>query len=176
MSLLYIISHGDLQGSVFRPAPFTLYICSLGYVIRPRGIRSTAINLILNYTYPWSQMKPQARCVALAWLPLLPWGIFEFFLTRIYFLTHIKQVSRTTFFYLHNIARNILSQSDSENLVHSFYTSELDYSNFLLLDCPKNSQKSLLLMQNATARVVINISRKNQSYSSNFRLFSLAPC
>jgi len=50
------------------------------------------------------------------------------------FDAHIKQVSRTAFFHLRNIAkiRNILTQSDAEKLVHAFVTSRLDYCNSLL--------------------------------------------
>ena len=40
------------------------------------------------------------------------------------FDAHIKQVSRTAFFHLRNIAkiRNILSQSDAEKMLHAFVT------------------------------------------------------
>ena len=47
---------------------------------------------------------------------------------------HILQPLRTAFFHFRNIAkiRNILSQKDAEELVHSFATSRLDYLNSLL--------------------------------------------
>jgi len=67
------------------------------------------------------------------------------------FNAHIKQICKTAFFHLRNISkvRNILSQSDAEKLVHAFITSRLDYCNSLLSGCPKNSLKSLQLIQNA---------------------------
>jgi len=43
---------------------------------------------------------------------------------KLSFDSHIKQVSRTAFFHLRNIAkiRNILTQSEAEKLVHAFVT------------------------------------------------------
>ncbi|XP_029284776.1 uncharacterized protein LOC115006618, partial [Cottoperca gobio] len=72
------------------------------------------------------------------------------------FNSHIKQISRTAFFHLRNIAkiRHILSQNDAEKLVHAFVTSRLDYCNSLLSGCPKKSLKTLQLIQNAAARVL----------------------
>ena len=69
------------------------------------------------------------------------------------FDSHIKQVSMTALFHLHNIAkiRNILFRSDAGKLLHAFVTSRLDYCNLLLLGCPKKSLKSLQLIQNAAA-------------------------
>ncbi|XP_075329020.1 uncharacterized protein LOC142388045 [Odontesthes bonariensis] len=79
------------------------------------------------------------------------------------FDSHIKQVSRTAFFHLHNIVkiRNILSQSDAEKLIHAFVTSRLDYCNSLLLSCPTYSLKSLQLIQNAAARVLMRTNRRD---------------
>ncbi len=72
------------------------------------------------------------------------------------FNSHIKQISRTAFVHLYNIAkiRHILSQKDAEKLVHAFVTSRLDYCNSLLSGCPNKSLKSLQLIQNAAARVL----------------------
>lgn len=79
------------------------------------------------------------------------------------FDAHIKLVSRTAFFHLRNIAkiRNILSQGDAEKLVHAFVTSRLDYCNSLLLGCPTYSLKSLQLIQNAAARVLMRTNRRD---------------
>jgi len=78
-------------------------------------------------------------------------------------ITFEKQVSMTTFFHLCNIAkfRNILSQSDAEKLGHAFVTSRLDYCYSLLLGYPKKSQKSLQLIQNAAARVLMRTNRRD---------------
>uniref|UniRef100_A0A3Q3MWN2 Reverse transcriptase domain-containing protein n=1 Tax=Mastacembelus armatus TaxID=205130 RepID=A0A3Q3MWN2_9TELE len=80
-----------------------------------------------------------------------------------YFNSHIKQISRTAFFRLHNISkiRNILSQNDAEKLVHAFVTSRLDYCNSLLSGCPNMSIKSLQLIQNAAARVLTGTSKRD---------------
>uniref|UniRef100_A0AAQ6IH18 Reverse transcriptase domain-containing protein n=1 Tax=Anabas testudineus TaxID=64144 RepID=A0AAQ6IH18_ANATE len=79
------------------------------------------------------------------------------------YTSYIKEISRTAFFHLRNIAkiRSILSQSDAEKLVHAFVTSRLDYCNSLLIGCPNNSLKSLQLIQNAAARVLTGISKRD---------------
>ena len=103
------------------------------------------------------------------------------------FHLRIKQVSRTDFFHLHNIAkiRNILSQCCGK-LLHAFVTSRLENCNSLLLGCPKNSLKSLFseifqLIQNAAVRVLIKASRRDHispvlltsvNLEDNLKLFS----
>ncbi|XP_071329025.1 uncharacterized protein [Trachinotus anak] len=79
------------------------------------------------------------------------------------FTSHIKQVSRTAFFHLHNIAkiRPILCLKEAEKLVHAFVTPRLDYCNSLLSGCPKNSVKSLQLIQNAAARVLTGTRKRD---------------
>lgn len=80
------------------------------------------------------------------------------------FNAHIKQICKTAFFHLCNISkvRNILSQSDAEKLVHAFITSRLDDCNSLLSGSPKNSLKSLQLIQNAAARVLTGTRKREQ--------------
>ncbi|TKS71945.1 hypothetical protein D9C73_006018 [Collichthys lucidus] len=72
------------------------------------------------------------------------------------FNVHIKQISRTAFFHLRNIAkiRRTVSQADAEKLVHAFVTSRLDYCNSLLSGCSNKSLRTLQLIQNAAARVL----------------------
>ena len=79
------------------------------------------------------------------------------------FNSHIKQISRTAFFHLRNIAkiRHILSQNDAEKLVHAFVTSRLDYCNSLLSGCPNKSLKTLQLVQNAAARVLTKTRKRD---------------
>ncbi|XP_038581024.1 uncharacterized protein LOC119907367, partial [Micropterus salmoides] len=79
------------------------------------------------------------------------------------FKSHIKQISRTAFFHLRNIAkiRNILSKNDAEKLVHAFVTSRLDYCNSLLSGCSKKSIKTLQLIQNAAARVLTGTRKRD---------------
>ena len=79
------------------------------------------------------------------------------------FNSHIKQISRTAFFHLRNIAkiRHILSQKDAEKPVHAFVTSRLDYCNSLLSGCPNKSLKTLQLVQNAAARVLTKTRKRD---------------
>ena len=72
------------------------------------------------------------------------------------FNSHIKQVSRTAFFHLRNIAkiRSFLSFKNAEQIIHAFVTSRLDYCNSLLSGCPNSSVRTLQLVQNAAARIL----------------------
>uniref|UniRef100_A0A8C6L025 Reverse transcriptase domain-containing protein n=1 Tax=Nothobranchius furzeri TaxID=105023 RepID=A0A8C6L025_NOTFU len=92
------------------------------------------------------------------------------------FKSQVKQVCRISFFHLRNIARirSILSRSDAEKLVHAFITSRLDYCNSLLSGSPQNVVKSLQLVQNAAARVLMRI--KKRSYLSCLGFPTLATC
>ena len=67
--------------------------------------------------------------------------------------SHIKQISKTLFFHLRNIAkiRKVLSLQDAEKRIHACITSRLDYCNSLLSGCSNNSIQSLQLIQNAAA-------------------------
>ncbi|XP_061586908.1 uncharacterized protein LOC133451780, partial [Cololabis saira] len=79
------------------------------------------------------------------------------------FKPYVNQVCKIAFFHLRNIAkiRKILSQSDAEKLVHAFVSSRLDYCNVLLAGCPSNLPNRLQLIQNAAARVLTGISRRD---------------
>ena len=79
------------------------------------------------------------------------------------FKQHINQVCKTAFFHLRNISkiRSILSQGDAEKLIHAFVSSRLDYCNALLAGCPKSSLNSLQLIQNAAARVLTGIRKRD---------------
>lgn len=78
------------------------------------------------------------------------------------FTSHIKNVSRTAFFHLRNIAkiRNFLSFTDAERIIHAFVTSRLDYCNSLLSGCPNSSVRILQLVQNAAARLLTRTGRR----------------
>lgn len=79
------------------------------------------------------------------------------------FNSHIKLVSRSAFLHLRNIRkiRKLLLRHDAEKLIHAFVTSRLDYCNSLLLGCPNNSLRSLQLIQNAAARVLTGIDKRD---------------
>ncbi|KAF7656413.1 hypothetical protein LDENG_00041660 [Lucifuga dentata] len=76
--------------------------------------------------------------------------------SRLTFQSHIKSVTKTTFFHLSNIAkiRPILSLRDAETLIHAFVSSRLDYCNVLLSGLPNYAIRSLQLVQNAAARLL----------------------
>ena len=69
---------------------------------------------------------------------------------------HIKEITKITFYYLRNIAkiRSFLSTADAEILIHAFVLSRLDYCNALFSGLPRESTKSLQMVQNAAARVL----------------------
>ncbi|TWW78147.1 putative RNA-directed DNA polymerase from transposon X-element [Takifugu flavidus] len=71
------------------------------------------------------------------------------------FNSHIKLVSNMT------KIRKLLTRHDAEKLIHAFVTSRLDYCNSLLSGCPNNSLRSLQLIQNAAARVLTGIDKRD---------------
>lgn len=77
--------------------------------------------------------------------------------------THMKQISRTAYFHLHSIAKisSVLSSEAAEKLIHTFVTSKLDYRNSLLLRCRKQSVRTLQLIQNSAARVLMKTKRRD---------------
>lgn len=70
--------------------------------------------------------------------------------------THVKHITKTSFFHLRNIAkvRNFLSFEDAEKLIHAFVTSRLDYCNALFSGCSNTCIKNLQLIQNAAAQTL----------------------
>jgi len=66
-----------------------------------------------------------------------------------------------SFFHLHNIRRvkNCLSTDNLLSLVHTFITSRLDYCNSLLYGIPKEQIARLQNVQNAAARLVMDIGK-----------------
>ena len=65
------------------------------------------------------------------------------------------------FFYLHNIRRikKYLSRDSLLTLVHAFITSRLDYCNALLYGLPKEQIAKLQRVQNAAARLIMDIGK-----------------
>ena len=71
-------------------------------------------------------------------------------------LPHIKNITKSAFFHLRNVAkiRPILSRPDAETLVHAFITSRIDYCNALFSGLPSTVTNGLRLVQNAAARLL----------------------
>ena len=69
---------------------------------------------------------------------------------------HISHICRTIRFHLRNIGaiRNLLTDSATEQLIHSLGTSRLDYCNSLLNGVPGYKLKRAQRMQNIAARIV----------------------
>ena len=76
--------------------------------------------------------------------------------TSLSFSHHIKNITKSAFFHLRNIAkiRQILSTPDAETLVHAFITSRIDYCNALFSGLPSTATNGLRLVQNAAARIL----------------------
>ncbi len=75
------------------------------------------------------------------------------------FETHVKQLCKTSFFHLRNIARlrPMLTIADAEKLVHDFVSSRLDYCNALLIRIPGKSLQKLQCIQNSAARILMMV-------------------
>ena len=77
------------------------------------------------------------------------------------FDSHIKSITKSSFYHLKNIARvrGFMSRSDLETLIHAFISSRVDYCNALFTGLPKKSIKRLQLIQNAAARLLTRTKR-----------------
>ena len=62
---------------------------------------------------------------------------------------HVKKICQTAYFHLRNInsKRKLLSQQDTDKLIHAFVSSRLDCGNALLYGIPKNLLQRLQLVQ-----------------------------
>ena len=74
---------------------------------------------------------------------------------------HITNVCKAAFFYLDKIRRikKYLSRDSLLTLVHAFITSRLDYCNALLYGLPKEQIAKLQRVQNAAARLIMDIGK-----------------
>ena len=73
--------------------------------------------------------------------------------------THISKACSTAFFHLHNIRRikKYLSVDSLRTIVHAFITSRLDYCNSLMYGLPNLQISKLQRVQNAAARLIMDI-------------------
>ena len=77
--------------------------------------------------------------------------------------TQINSLCKATYFHLRNISaiHNHLSSAATEQLIHSFFSSRLDYCNSLLYGVPKYKIKYLQRVQNVAARIVTRCPRRD---------------
>ena len=75
--------------------------------------------------------------------------------------THINKVCSCGFYYLHNLRRirKYLSQDCLVTLIHVFVTGRLDYCNSLMYCLPQWQISKLKRVQNAAARITLNLSK-----------------
>ena len=103
----------------------------------------------MNIKVGGSEIKPSSQVKNLGcWLD-----------TNLYMHDHITNACKAGFFYLHNIRRikKYLSRDSLLTLVHAFITSRLDYCNALLYGLPKEQIAKLQRVQNAAARLIMDI-------------------
>ena len=79
--------------------------------------------------------------------------------SQLSFDSHIKHLSKTSFFHLRNIARlrPTLTLPDADQLIHAFVSSRLDYCNALLIRIPSKSIQKLQYIQNSAARILTRV-------------------
>ena len=70
--------------------------------------------------------------------------------------SHINKVCNASFYYLHNIRRIRIhqSQDSSETLIHAFVSNRLDYRNSLLYGLPQLQIDKIQRVQNAAVRLI----------------------
>ena len=66
---------------------------------------------------------------------------------------HINQICKTSYFSLYKISKiqSLLNQASTEELIHAFITSRLDYCNSVLYGSPDYEIKKLQSIQNSAA-------------------------
>jgi hypothetical protein len=72
---------------------------------------------------------------------------------------HVSKVTSTCFYQLRRLRqiRHLVGQQITTQLVHAFVTSRLDYGNSVLAGLPKSTIAPLQRVQNAAARLVLNM-------------------
>ena len=103
--------------------------------------------------------------------------IFFFFYQDLSFNCHMKQVSRASFFHLHNITkiRSIFFLSDAEELAHAFVTCGLDCCNNHFSWLTLNSLKIFYVKPKCCGQSP-DCFCKERSHASIVGLSRLAPC
>ena len=90
---------------------------------------------------------------------------------------YINKVCKSGFYYLHNLRtiKKYLSQDGLLTLIHAFVTTRLDYCNSLMYGLPQHQISKIQRLQNATARLALDLS-KLCHITTELRQPSLAAC
>ena len=90
---------------------------------------------------------------------------------------HITKACNAAFFHLYNIRRikKYLSRDCLLTLVHAFVTNRLDYCNILLYGLPKVQIAKLQRVQNAAARLILNLEKYSSISPALYELHCMLP-
>ncbi|XP_075963092.1 uncharacterized protein LOC142966290 [Anarhichas minor] len=113
-------------------------------IIGPKSLTKTSHNFCLTIDNSTLSPSPHIR------------NLGVMFDSNLSFEHHVKQITRTAFFHLKNIARlrPSLSSSAAETLIHAFITSRIDYCNSILHGTSSKILNKLQYIQNSAARLL----------------------
>jgi len=80
----------------------------------------------------------------------------------IYFDKQVNTVEKSSFFHLRSVekVKYFLSQKDLEIGIHALISSRLDYCNSLYVGLPQSTLSQLQMVQNAAARLLTGINKR----------------
>ncbi|XP_075934503.1 uncharacterized protein LOC142934035 isoform X2 [Anarhichas minor] len=112
-------------------------------IIGPKSLTKTDHNFCLTIDNSTLSPSPHIR------------NLGVMFDSNLSFEHHVKQITRTAFFHLKNIARLCPSLSSAaETLTHAFITSRIDYCNSILHGTSSKILNKLQYIQNSAARLL----------------------
>ena len=76
---------------------------------------------------------------------------------------HVNTIVKGAFYYIRNISkiRKYISASTTEILIHNFVSSKLDFCNSLLFGAQKRDIAKLQSVQNAAARIIAGLKKRD---------------
>ena len=135
------------------------YIFSSSYLHVQSMKKSFAIQSLMEYnpkTIPWQEMST----IKVGDADIAPVSsarnLGTCFDSHMEMSVHISKTCSSAFYYLYNIRhiRKYLSKEHTEQLIHAFVTSRLDYCSGLLYGVPECQIKKLQRVMNASARLI----------------------
>jgi hypothetical protein len=86
--------------------------------------------------------------------------------------TQISATCRAAWYYLYQIGKikKVLTEEQTKSIIHAHVTSRLDLNNSLLLGVPKKKLSRLQLVQNAAARMITGIKKRDHVSPVLYRL------